>query len=468
MDIINYISGLFKLSKGKNISLNKINKELTQIILPISVESLIQSGTGIVLMGLVGHLDVISITAIGVATTITQIIRAVFKGISIGNMVYVSRYKGEGNYNKLSRVIENTLISVIVFSILISIIVFLNTETILHVFTFDNQLIRKTEQYLRIVAVGFPFYAASVILSGTFQGIRRSATSMYINLATNIFYIAIAAVFIFSKIDVLPHGLNGAAFALVLSQAAAAVIGLFIIIKNKVLKVSLSKLRLEIKYIRDVYRIGIPAAMESVLWLAAIVIVTKVMLFYGQIPFSAYQLGVNAETISYMPADGFAIASTTLISQTYGEKNGKLAKIYLRQIIKGSILITAVCVLVFLFFPQRYITLLTNDKEIIVLSARYLFLMGFIEIPLNITSILIGAIRGVGFARIPIIISAAGLWGIRVPMILITTYVLKLSVEAAWMVIGIDIIFRFILSLILFIKKSSSFLQAECVSNAGN
>ena len=48
------------------------------------------------------------------------------------------------------------------------------------------------------------------------------------------------------------------------------------------------------KCIYEIYTTGIPAALETVFWQVSAIILSKVILFYGNQAFAAYQLGIQA------------------------------------------------------------------------------------------------------------------------------------------------------------------------------
>jgi Na+-driven multidrug efflux pump len=155
-----------------------------------------------------------------------------------------------------------------------------------------------------------------------------------------------------------------------------------------------------------------------------------------------------------MPAAGFGVVATALIGQALGAKDKDLARLYLRQIIKGSLAITSVSTIILIGFPKIMMSLLTNNEEIINLSAVYLILMGIVQLPQNATGVLAGAMRGAGYTKVPMMIAGTGLWGIRVPFALLLTYVFKQSIIAIWTVMCIDLVFRFIFCFFYYKSKS--------------
>lgn len=434
-----------------------INKKIASMIIPITIENVLQMVAGIVSMGMIGRIDALSISALGISMRITQIIWALFRGITIGATVFVAQYYGAGEMCKVRNVIKQTLLSSIVVVVILQLIVYTQAPRLLMVFNPKPELLRLATEYIRTVSFGFPFLVIMLVIGGSMQGMGNSKIPMFITMMMNVVNIAVGYTVIFGKLGITPMGVRGAALATVASQATAAALGLYIIFnRNGVLRGSLNKkiLSVDKQQIKEVYRVGLPTSMEAIFWQLAAILLTRAILTFGETAFAAHQLGLQAESISYMPAAGFGVVATALIGQALGAKDKDLARRYLRQILKGALCITALCVIVLIGFPKVMMSALTDNKEIIELSAIYLMLMGLVQFPQNTTGVLAGAMRGAGYTKVPMMVAGIGLWGVRVPFALLVTYVFKQTIIAIWIVICIDLVFRFLVCFFYYRSKN--------------
>lgn len=434
-----------------------VNSKILKMILPITIENVLQMTAGLVSMGMIGRIDVLAVSAIGIGTRIIQIIWAFFKGITTGATVFVSQSYGAGNYKKLRKVIIQTLISVIVLVIIIVFAIHTKPELFLSVFKPNAELMANASEYLKTVSLGLPFLAVMLVIGGTLQGMGNSITSMFITLTMNIVNIIAGYILIFGKFGAPALGLKGAAYATDISQAIAAFMGIYIMFRKKGIVgsgVSRKYFVPDLRQIEDVYRVGLPSSMEFIFWQIAAVILTRAILTYGETAFAAHQLGMQAESISYMPAAGFGIAATAFIGQALGAKKPEAAKIYIKQILKGAFIISILTVAVLLFMPDKLMALLTNNKEVIKLGSIYLILMGITELPQNITGVLTGAMRGAGYTNIPMIVAGTGLWGVRIPLALLFAYYFKLPIMSIWVGMCIDLMCRFTLCIVLYKRRN--------------
>jgi putative MATE family efflux protein len=408
-------------------------------------------------MGMVGRIDVLAVSALGIGMRITQIVWALFKGIATGATVFVAQYYGAGEYKKMLKVIQQTMLSTIAVVAVLEILLYIEAPLLLSVFNPNEELMQQAVVYLRLVSLGLPFLALMLIIGGVLQGMGNARTPMLITMTMNIVNVIVGYVLIFGNMGFPAMGIRGAAIATVVSQIVAVLLGLYVLFNKKGIMseyFNKSFFVVDMKQIGGIYRVGLPSSMESVFWQLAAIIITRAILTFGEMPFAAHQLGLQAESISYMPAAGFAVAATAFIGQALGAKDKDLAKLYFKQIMKGAMLITAVCGSILIFLPGVTMSLLTDNKEIIALSSIYLILMGIVQLPQNATGVLSGAMRGAGYTKVPMLVAGIGLWGIRVPLVLIVAYGMKLSIVAIWSVFCIDLCARFIICLIMFKRKN--------------
>ena len=433
-----------------------IRKKILSMILPITIENLLQMMAGFVSMAMIGRISTIAIGSLGLSTRITQIVWALFKGIATGASVFVAQAYGAGNRDKMRKVSMQTIISSLILVIILQQLLFWKADFFLKVFNPRAELLENATTHLRTVSWGLPFLTIILIVAGVLQGTGNAKTPMKIAFIMNILNIGFSYTLIFGNFGFKPMGLKGAAISTVLAQAIAALLGLWVLFsQDGILSYGTGEnsLRLDKKEVVSIYKVGLPTAFESIFWQIAAIIITKAILSYGEVAFAAYQVGLQAESISYMPAAGFGVAATTFVGQMLGSGQKELAKEYLRQLVIGTVLITIFTAGILIFFPGQVMRILTDEIEVIQIGIGYLFVMGFAQLPLNIAGVINGALRGAGYTKVPMIVAGIGLWGIRVPFSLLMTYYFKKPIIALWIIIGIDMSTRLITSYIIYRSK---------------
>ncbi|ABR50721.1 MATE efflux family protein [Alkaliphilus metalliredigens QYMF] len=435
----------------------EVRRKILSMILPITMENVLQMSAGFVTMAMIGRISAVAVAAVGISMRITQIIWALFRGVTTGATVFVAQSYGSGNLIKLKKVIQQTLLSSIILVLILQQLLFWFAPQILNFFKGDPTLIESGIMYLRTLSWGLPFVAVIQVVAGVLQGMGNAKTPMKIALIMNVINMILSYTFIFGPLGLPAMGLRGAAVALVVAQSVAALLGIYVLFnRHGILGTVFNRsfFKLDMKQVIQVYRVGSPTAVESIFWQVSSIALTMIILDFGEVSLAAYQLGLQAESISYMPAMGFSVASTAFIGQALGAKDPQLGKRYLKEIVTGSFLITIFSASVLIFFPAFIMRLLTDQQEIIDVGIKYLFFMGLVQIPQNMAGVLNGALRGAGFTRVPMIVAGTGLWLIRIPFSYILVQFFDVGITAIWIVMCFDLVFRFILSFTLYKRKN--------------
>ncbi len=442
---------------NRDMTKKDIRKKIYAMIIPVIGENILQMTVGLVSMAMISRISNTAVAAQGICSLIIGIAWSLFKGLSLGGTVLVAKAYGAGDTDKLERVVQQTMISSFILVLILQQVIYWHAGAILSIFNPKPNVMAHAIGYIRTVSFGLPFLSIVLNVNGALQGMGNTKTPLMITTILNLVNIALGYILIFGILGFNGMGLKGAAVALISAQFISSLCALYIVFgKDGILRNmrNTSFFKLQIKQVGEIFNIGIPSGFETIFWQLASIILGRVILSFGEVSYAANQLGLQAESISEMPALGFGLAATALTGQALGAMNKKLGKEYIKEISKGAILVISIGIIILLFFPHVAMRLLTDDEEVIRLGAIYLRLMGLVQIPQNLQRVFTGAIKGAGFTKIPMLIAGIGLWGIRVPAALILTKYFHLSIISIWIVVCIDQTLRFILSYIIYKKKN--------------
>lgn len=444
-------------NKGIRYDLKEINRDVFSMIVPISVEGVLQMVVSTVLMAMIGRIDVLAVNAIGIGTRITQLLWAFAKGIAVGVTVMVAKDLGAGHKQNLRINAVNGLASLFAVTAVCSLGIYTFAPQIVHAFGGSAETMAQSILYMRIISVGIPFWSILLTTSGILQGLGDAKTPMFLTSAYNILSIAIGYVLIFGNFGFPSMGIAGAGWALVIAQLIMAVISFTTLVKKGIFKAETVEgysRQVQFMALKGLYIVGLPAAFENMLWQLGAIAMMKPIIGYGDYAYAAHQMSMQAESISYMPTMGFGIAATSLIGRCFGANNYDKAKVYFAQIKKLLLYVTATIMFVMIVFAKPLMGILTQSPEIINLGAWYLVIAAVTLIPQNLYGVYCGAMRGAGYTKLPMYLAFTGLWLIRVPLSFISAYFIAGStIHFVWIAMGIDLITRYFLSRYTMQKK---------------
>ena len=121
--------------------------------------------------------------------------------------------------------------------------------------------------------------------------------------------------------------------------------------------------------------------------------------------------------------------------------------------------------MIFFFFPYALLRLFTEDAEVLELGTLFLKTVAILQVPLAITMVLSGTLKGAGDTKFTFFTTVVGSWGIRVPLGYLTAVVFHLPLPYVWSVMVLDWIFR--MCLLIYRYRSSNWQYRSLVSGRG-
>lgn len=450
---------------SKTLTVKEVNRNIMRMMIPITLEGLLQTTAGFISSAMIGRLDKVALSSQLLGVRISMIIWALCRGLSMGAAVLVSQAYGAKKYDQMREIIWQLLLSSFLFTLTLSAITTIFAPQLIGILSDRPEIISNGSLYLRIAIWGMPFFGLMIVTNAVLQSMSNARVPMILTTSMNIINIILGYTLIFGNFGFPRLGIIGAALGTMTAYTLSGIFAVtYLVRKNGVLEgyFRLKMVKLKKDLLKKIYGLGIPASFESVSWSVASVVLSFILLKMGDTVYAAHNLGVTAESVSYTPAFGFSIVSAAFIGQSLGSKNPDNARLYFRQTIKGSIILTSFSVFILLVFPAFIMSLLTDKADVIEYGVIYLILMALVQIPQNLSGVIYGALRGAGFVKTTMFIATSGLWGVRVVSCFIAYYFFDASIIAIWIIMDIDLIYRFLLS-VYFYKKRKIYEQKALV-----
>lgn len=427
----------------------ELRQNIFKMIWPVTIDSILQMMVGMVASAMVGRIGATAIAAIGLSSRVTQISWALFFGISTGVTVLVARCYGAKEMAEARKIAFQGLLSAVILISIMTILSFIFAKPFLNLMNVGEELLAACMAYLQIALFSLPLVAMIQISAGIMRGVGNTKTPMLISLVVNLINVLGCWLFIYGNLGFPAMGIRGAAVAALFGQGMGAILALSAVF-SPFSGLQLRKEDIALLHFPDVkriMRIGVPSSAGDLFWQVASIVMTSVIVTFGTIALAAHNLGMQAEGISYMPAAGLGIAATAFVSQSLGAKNLNLARRYIQEIFNVSMAFFVFASFLLIFGGRFIMSLLTNDLEVISLGAKYLMLMGFAQIPLEMGGVINGVLRGAGDTKWVMYIQAIGMWLLRIPLSYILGIQLGFGIMGVWWAMTIDLFVRFFLVL---------------------
>lgn len=380
----------------------------------------------------------------------------VSNGISIGVASLVARKIGAGKKELAEEYATLGFLSAAIISIIVWAVLFSTSSIIFRLIGAEEKIVSLASPYMKIASIGIAFNMLMNSLNAGLRGYGNTKTPLIASVIINVVNIFLDYALIFGKFGMPSLGVRGAAIATSIAQ----VLG-FIFIAIYMYKYS--KIKVKLKYIKDIdysmvkslMKLSIPSSFQEGAFSISRLLSNFFIVSLGSVAFAANQITTSIESISFMPGWGFAVAATTLVGHKIGEKNYKKAKEYAYCSILLATLVMLICSVLFLAIPRTLFSLYIGAGEEKVIREGVLCLMvASIEQPFMAISMVAGGIlKGSGDTKTPFKVSVISSWIVRLPLMFIVIYVLKLSVVYVWVITTIQWIIDGSIIFILFRRR---------------
>ena len=420
------------------VSQQEIRRDIFGMIWPVTAENVLQLLIGFVNTGMVGRLGAATILAVGLSSRVGMFVWVIFNAIGTGTTVLSARALGAGDHERVRRVAQQGLLLALALMGVVAGGVYVLAPSLLTLFKITPEALPIGVAYLRILVFSIPFQALFLVVSAILRGRGNTRVPMQIALVINLVTVALNSVLIFSRLGFPELGFRGPAVGTIVGQAVGAVIALWYLYSARSgvgIKFG-RRFAMDTALVRRLLAIGLPSSAEMFFWQIASIIIFRVINVFGTAAGAAYQLGLQAEGISYMPSAGFGIAATALVGRSLGARDPVLAERYIKEILRWGIALTSLASAVLLLGPRVLMRILTNDPEVISIGSQYLFIMAFSQVPQMLSGSLGGCLRGAGDTVIPMLSAAVGIWGCRIPLAFLLSQ--RFGLMGIWWAINVD------------------------------
>ena len=352
-----------------------------------------------------------SLAAVGSTSSLINMLTNLFIGISLGANVLAARFYAAGKHKEMSETVHTAIATAFVSGVIMIFVGIFLSRPALELMDTPSDVIELSTLYIRIYFLGMPFfmlynYGAAILraVGDTKRPLIFLVISGVVNACLNMLLVIVF------HLDVA-----GVAIATVISQVISCVLVIGCLYKtDAVYQLRFKKLRIKKKYLVQIFRIGIPAGLQSTLISFSNVLLQSSVNSFGSIAMAGYTAANNILSFLYMAANAVTQACMSFTSQNFGARKPKRMD---RVIIDGMILQFVICLslgtLAYVFGSQIS-SIYTDNPDVIKSSVEILALTTIPYFLCGIMDAWPGIIRGMGRSTVPMILCLIGTVGVRI------------------------------------------------------
>lgn len=352
-----------------------------------------------------------ALAAVGSTTALINIFTNLFIGISLGANVLAARFYASGKEKEMSETVHTSIILALISGLVMALAGVLLARFALNLMGTPNDVIDQSVLYMRIYFLGMPFfmlynYGAAILRA--VGDTKRPLFFLVISGMTN-------AVLNLVLVIVFHMGVAGVAIGTIVSQLISSILVLrCLYTSNTSYRLYFSKLGIKTQYLKQIFQVGIPAGIQSTVINLSNALLQSSVNSFGSVAMAGYTAANNIFGFLYMSVNAVTQSCMSFTSQNYGVKKLKRMDRVLLDCMILSVGVTLTLGCGAYFFGSELLKIYTSDADVIRCGVEVL---AFTTVPYfccGIMDLLPGALRGMGYSGVPMILSIIGTVGTRI------------------------------------------------------
>ena len=348
-----------------------VKKLIITMSLPMMLSMMVQALYNVVDSYFVAKISEGAMTSVTMAFPLQNLMIAIMSGTGVGVNALLSRSLGEKKFDR-SDAAANTglLLTFLSYVFFLLTGLFAARPFILSQVkdpVGNAGMVRDAVTYLRIVCCLSFGLSFQLMFERLLQSTGRTIYSMISQATGAILNIILDPIMIFGLLGMPKFGVAGAAYATVIGQSVAAVLGLiFNLQKNSDIHFSFGKIfspKLEI--IKEIYFVGVPSILMMSIGSVMTFLMNRILSGFSTTAVAVFGVYFRLQSFFFMPVFGLNNGLIPVMAYNYGARNKERIKEALRFSVALAMSIMAVGTIVFLTIPGQLLGLFNASDEML-------------------------------------------------------------------------------------------------------
>lgn len=390
--------------RGKDVDMTQgvIWKQLLLFALPLMVGNIFQQFYNTVDSIVVGNfVGKEALAAVGSVGPVINSLIGFFMGLATGAGVVISQAYGAKRYEKVSRTVHTTLVLTFCMSILFTVIGTVMTPWMLRLMSTPDDVFGQSSEYLEIYFAGVSGLMVYNMGAGILRAVGDSKRPLYFLVFSACLNTVLDLVFVAG----LKMGIAGAAWATVIAQAASAVLVLVVLARSDgAYRLKVRELRMEIPIVKEIVRLGFPAAIQQMITSFSNVFVQSYINGFGSSVMAGWSAYSKIDQFMMLPMQSVALATTTFTGQNFGAKKMVRIKKGTRSALILAEVVTVTFMIPLMVFAAPLVAMFNNETEVLHYGTMFLRILSPFYMLCCINQIYASTLRGLGDTKAPMFI----------------------------------------------------------------
>lgn len=337
---MNVLNQQLKMNNGEDLTRGKITPTLLRFTLPMMAGAMMQQCYNIADTLIVGRfIGAEALAAVGSAYTLMVFITSVMLGLSMGSGTVFSLKFGEGNMAGLRQSVAASLLLTGGITVVLNAAAYIWIDGTLRLLSVPADVYPLMRSYLMIIYAGIALSFVYNFCASLLRSVGNSRTPLWVLAASVVLNVVLDLVLVL----LFGLGIEGAAWATLISQAAAAIGITAYILKTRPELIPRRKdMAVSRATLGEIATFSSLTCVQQSVMNFGILMVQGLVNSFGMAVMAAFAAAVKIDSFAYMPVQELGNAFSTFVAQNFGaSKRGRI-----RRGVRQALLMTTVFSLV--------------------------------------------------------------------------------------------------------------------------
>ena len=428
----------------------KFYKLLLSISLPIAIQNLITFAVSMIDTLMVGSLGEVQLSAVAIANNLFFVLMILMFGLAGGSNIMISQYFGKGDKKSIYKILSIMYRVCIAITIIFIAIAVLIPNKFMSIFTTDIAVIEAGSSYLRIICIGYIFYAVTnctIMILRSVKTVRISIVVYSISLIVNAFF---NWILIFGNLGAPELGVRGAAIATVIARITEfTIVLIFMAVYEDKIRLKLKHLlKIDKLMLKDYVSICTPVLFNELLWSTGASMVSVIVGRLGTDVVAANSINMVTHQFVTVFIFGLSNAAAVIIGNTIGEGRKKDAVEYAFTIGIFSVVMGMIAGMIVYAIRPVVVDFYNVSEATKTIAMEIMGVTSIIVIFQALgVNMMMGVLRGGGDAKFVLFNDIVFMWLVAIPGGFLAAFIFKLPIAIVFFIIKSDEILKSIISI---------------------
>ena len=382
-----------------------------------------------------------AVAAVGLVSQYVFFLNLIFAVIGTGCSIVLAQYIGAGkSKEELNHIAQASAIMVSIISLVLTFAVIFGTRPLLNCYELEDSVREYAVQYFIIYGGICCFFNAFSLLQGAIlRSYGYTNEAMIVSLVANFINVAGNALSLYGWFGLPVFGVKGVAWASGISMIASCILFNFFIRRRKDVELHIHGItKVPLQSYKLVLSVGVPTAGESLSYNVSQIVIMAMVSTLGTNAISAEVYTMTIVLFVFSVASAVGLATQFKTGYYVGARQSDVAykKVFKYQLI--ATVCSMVMIVVVNIAKNPVIRMFTDIEEVYSMVTTLLILSVYIEFGRSLNLIYVGALKGAGDVKFPVLYGIISMWGIMVFGSYILGLKMGLGLAGFWIGIGTD------------------------------